>query len=85
MLKLQQMGSNVFNVTMVEKPPLDLTKYDVIQSDVMKVYIGKNFPLVARYEMKGKENVFFRGNETELNKIIINQKEICMPFYRMEN
>lgn len=69
-------GSNVFNVTMVEKPPLDLTKYDVIQSDVMKVYIGKNFPLVARYEMKGKENVFFRGNETELNKIIINQKEI---------
>ena len=27
-------------------------------------------------EMKGKENVFFRGNETELNKIIINQKEI---------
>ena len=78
-------GSNVFNVTMVEKPPLDLTKYDVIQSDVMKVYIGKKFPLVARYEMKGKENVFFRGNETELNKIIINQKEICMPFYRMEN
>ena len=63
---------NVFNATLQPKANLDLNNYDNITSDVMKVYIGKEFPLVARYEMVGKENTFFRGNETALNTIVIN-------------
>lgn len=63
---------NVFDVTLSAKADLDLTKYDTIQSDEMKVYIGKNFPVVARYEMATEGKEFFRGNESELNTVAIN-------------
>ena len=45
----------------------------------MKVYVGPNFPVVARYEVKGKDDVYFRGNESDLakvNTVVINGKEI---------
>ena len=35
----------------------------------MKVYVGPNFPVVARYEVKGKDDVYFRGNESDLAKV----------------
>ena len=65
-------GENVFDIEISEQPPLDLTQYDSIQSDVMKVYIGKEFPLVARYEMLSDATTFFRGNENALNTVKIN-------------
>lgn len=67
---------HVFDVTLSKKAPLDLSNYDVIQSDVMKVYIGKEFPLVARYQMlaggEEQKDVYFRGNEADLNEVQIN-------------
>lgn len=67
---------NVKDVQLELKTPLDLTKYDAISSDTMKVYIGKEFPVVARYQMlaDGQEikDTYFRGNETELNEVAIN-------------
>ena len=67
---------NVKNVEMQLKVPVDLTKYDSITSDTMKVYIGKEFPVVARYQMlaDGKEiaDTYFVGNEQELNEVAIN-------------
>ena len=67
---------NVKNVELQLKAPLDLTKYDTISSDTMKVYIGKQFPVVARYQLLsgGKEvaDTYFRGNENELDTIVIN-------------
>lgn len=67
---------NIKNVEMQLKVPVDLTKYDSITSDTMKVYIGKEFPVVARYQMlaDGKEiaDTYFVGNEQELNEVAIN-------------
>ena len=62
---------NVFDAVIESKANLDLSKYDVIESDTMTVYVGKEFPLVARYVMKS-DGDFFRGNETALNEIVIN-------------
>ncbi len=60
------------------KAPVDLLEYDTIESEDMTVYIGKDFPVVARYIMKSDEtgNTYFRGNETDLNTIVINGIEI---------
>lgn len=72
-------GENVFNFTLSQKAPIDLKNYKSIESDYMKVYVGPNFPVVARYEVKGKEDVYFRGNETDLakmNTVLINKTEI---------
>ena len=74
-------GDNFFEAQLQPKAELDLTKYDSIQSDTMKVYIGKEFPVVARYQMlEGgveTDGLFFRGNETGLNTIEINGTEIA--------
>lgn len=69
---VEEKDNNVFDVTLTLKADLDLTKYDTIQSDEMKVYIGKNFPVVARYEMATEGKEFFRGNESELKTVAIN-------------
>ncbi|MBR6770157.1 MAG: Ig-like domain-containing protein, partial [Lachnospiraceae bacterium] len=73
-------GSNTKDVEMQSKPDLDLSQYDTLQSEEMKVYIGKQFPLVARYQMlengQEKNGVFFRGNETDLRTVAINGVEI---------
>ena len=69
---LEEDKDNVFDIQLEEKKPLDLSQYDTIQSDVMKVYIGKDFPIVARYEMLSDAETFFRGNEQELNEVAIN-------------
>lgn len=67
---------NVIDITLEEKAELDLAEYDSIASDTMKVYIGKTFPVVARYQIikdgKEVEDQYFRGNETKLNTVAIN-------------
>ena len=73
---IEDKDNNTVNVTLEQKAPLDLTKYDSIQSDAMKVYIGKEFPVVSRYQILENgnevEGTYFRGNETELNTVAIN-------------
>ena len=75
-IEVTEDGENVFDAVLTPKPELDLTQYDSIQSDEMKVYIGKEFPVVARYQMladgQEAEGLFFRGNETPLNELEIN-------------
>ncbi|MGG7141957.1 endo-alpha-N-acetylgalactosaminidase family protein [Clostridium nigeriense] len=68
--------NNVVDIILEEKEELDLTEYDSIVSDTMKVYIGKTFPVVARYQLL-KDGVeikdqYMRGNETKLNTVAIN-------------
>lgn len=69
---------NVLNAVLEEKAEIDLSNYDRIESDDMTVYIGKDFLVVVRYVMKSDEtgNTFFRGNENELNTVVINGHEI---------
>ncbi len=71
---VEDIENNVFDAVIEPKAGLDLSSYDVIESEDMVVYVGENFPLVARYEMKSDEtgSTFFRGNETNLNEIVIN-------------
>lgn len=45
-------AQNVFNVTLSPKAELDLSQYAKISSDYMDVYVGKEFPVVARYADK---------------------------------
>lgn len=72
--------NNTINVILKEKEGIDLTQYDSIESDKMKVYIGKTFPLVARYQIleNGEEvkGQYMRGNETNLNTVAINGVKI---------
>lgn len=68
--------NNVVDIILEKKEELDLTEYDSIASDTMKVYIGKTFPVVARYQLL-KDGVevqdkYMRGNETKLNTVAIN-------------
>ncbi len=74
-------GENKKDVVLIKKADLDLTdqdKYTVIESENMKVYLDKNFPKVVRYIMKSDATgeTFFRGNETDLNTVVINDVEI---------
>ena len=71
---VENVEMNVFDAVITSKANLDLSKYDVIESDTMTVYVGKEFPMVARYVMKSDATgkTFFRGNETDLNEVVIN-------------
>ena len=68
---VENIDNNVFDAVLEAKAALDLSQYDTIESDTMTVYVGKEFPLVARYVMKS-DGDFFRGNETALNEVVIN-------------
>lgn len=60
-------------VTMSLKPELNLEDYDKLATDEMTVYVGKEFPLVARYYLGSEENdLFFRGQESALNTVAVN-------------
>ena len=71
-----QDGNNLVDIVLEEKAGIDLTQYDTISSDTMKVYLGKDFPVVARYQIleNGEEvsNQYMRGNESKLNTVSIN-------------
>lgn len=77
-ITVKDVANNVVNAVLLSKDALDLNKYDIIESESMTVYLGKDFPLVARYEMKSDETgkTFFRGNESDLNEVVINGKSI---------
>ena len=70
-ITVENIDNNVVNAVIQPKADLDLTQYDTIESDDMTVYVGKEFPVVARYVMKS-DGDFFRGNETALNEVVIN-------------
>ena len=73
-ITVEDVSNNVVDAVIVPKAGLDMNAYDTIESDDMTVYLGKEFPLVARYVMKSDDTgaTFFRGNETALNEIVIN-------------
>ncbi len=72
---VENVENNVFDAVLEPKADLDLSQYDTIESDDMTVYVGRDFPLVARYVMKS-DGDFFRGNETALNAVVINGASI---------
>ena len=67
---------NVVNAVITKKAGISLADYDSIASDEMTVYIGKEFPVVARYVMNDGTGNFFRGNESALNAVVINGTSI---------
>ena len=71
---VENVEMNEVNAVLEPKADLDLSGYGTIESEDMIVYVGEEFPLVARYVMKSDESgkTFFRGNETALNEIVIN-------------
>ncbi len=70
-------AQNVFNVTLSPKAELDLSQYAKLSSDYMDVYVGKEFPVVARYATKKVDGTpFFRGQEEEINSVSINKTAI---------
>lgn len=69
-------SATTVDVTLWLKSQFDTEKYDTIASDKMTVYVGKTFPVVARYVMASNTDRIFRGNENDLNKIVINKREI---------
>ena len=68
---VENIENNVFDAVLQSKADLDLGQYDTIESEEMTVYVGREFPLVARYVMKS-DGDFFRGNENALNEVVIN-------------
>ena len=78
-------GENVFNIQLQEKVPINLDDYDSIASDYMTVYVGKDFPLVARYVLNNNEETIFRAQETELNAIEINGAAITPTDVKVSN
>ena len=71
-----QDAENVVNASITKKVGISLADYDSITSDEMTVYIGKEFPVVARYVMNDGTGNFFRGNESALNAVVINGTSI---------
>lgn len=78
-------GENVFNIQLQEKVPINLDDYDSIASDYMTVYVGKDFPLVARYVLNENDETIFRAQETELNAIEINGAAITPTDVKVSN
>ena len=83
-ITVENVENNVFNAIITPKADLDLSQYDTIESDDMTVYVGRDFPVVARYVMKSDDD-FFRGNETALNEIVINGTAIVPTVTGTEN
>ena len=81
---VENVENNVFDAVLEAKADLDLSQYDTIESNDMTVYVGKDFPLVARYVMKS-DGDFFRGNETALNAVVINGSSIVPTVLKTSN
>ncbi len=63
-------------IGLVKKAPINLDSYDYIESDTMRAYIGKDFPVVAQYQLKNGEDAenwpIFRGQEHQIDTVAIN-------------
>ena len=77
--------ANVFDIQLQEKTPINLDDYDSIASDYMTVYVGKEFPLVARYVLNDGSETIFRAQETQLNEIEINGTPIVPTNVEVSN
>ena len=77
--------TNVFDIQLQEKTPINLDDYDSIASDYMTVYVGKEFPLVARYVLNDGSETIFRAQETQLNEIEINGTPIVPTNVEVSN
>lgn len=84
-VEVSESGENIFDFTLEEKVPINLEDYDQIASDYMTVYVGKTFPLVARYVLKDGEETFFRGQENQLTQVEINGQAIEAESVDVEN
>lgn len=78
-------ADNVFDIQLTEKTPINLSDYDSIASDYMTVYVGKEFPVVARYVLKDGEETIFRAQETQLSEIEINGASIVPTDVKVSN
>ena len=76
---------NVHDIVLAPKAEINLEDYDKISSDYMDVYVGKTFPVVARYALKADAETYFRGQETEVNTIKINDVAIEPTDVKVEN
>lgn len=76
---------NVFDIQLQEKTPINLDDYDSISSDYMTVYVGKEFPLVARYVLNDGSETIFRAQETQLDEIEINGTAITPTDMEVSN
>jgi len=86
-ITVENVEMNVVDAVIEPKADLDLSGYDTIESESMTVFVGAEFPVVARYVMKSDESgkTFFRGNETALNEIVINGTAIVPTVLNTEN
>lgn len=82
---VEKNGTNVFDIQLEEKTPINLGDYDSIASDYMTVYVGKDFPLVARYVLNENEETIFRAQETKLSEIMINGVAIIPENVKVTN
>lgn len=79
---VQDAAKTLDPVALYLKEPLDLTKFDVLENDELKAWVGKKFPYVIQYEMKnvkdaeGKPAVFMGQAEEELTDVVINNRKI---------
>lgn len=56
---------------LLSKGSINLDNYKLIESDGMKAYVGKKFPVVLRY-LDAKGDTIFVGQEAELDQVKIN-------------
>lgn len=67
-------------IDLAKKAPINLDDYDYIESDTMRVYIGKNFSVVAQYQLKQGDGPdswpIFRGQEQQIDVVTINGVDI---------
>ena len=61
-------------IKMQPKAEIDLSQYDYIQSDKMRVYVGKDFPVVAQYQVDytSDKPLVFQGQSEKINTVLIN-------------
>lgn len=72
-------NKNVVDFKLEPKAQVDLSKYQTIASDAMKVYVSDKFPQVVRYELTSGANKgkFFRAQETDVKTLKINGVEVA--------
>jgi len=84
-IKVSAETENVHDIVLAPKAEINLEDYDKISSEYMDVYVGKTFPVVARYALKADAETYFRGQETEVNTIKINGVAIEPTDVKVEN
>lgn len=68
----------VKEITMTRKAPFDIQAYDVLEDAKLKIFIGKQFPFIARYESKENPSKYMDGNNSsdQLSTFKVNNQVI---------